>query len=43
MIYRVLRALVRIESGRTCRSCDEAIDRGDAFGLSEAVCAPCRA
>ncbi len=43
MVYRVLRALVRFESGRNCRSCDEAIARDDAFGLSEAVCAPCRA
>ena len=43
MIYRLIRSIVRLESGRNCRSCDEAIDRSDAFGLSESVCVPCRA
>lgn len=37
-----LRGLAGIESGRWCRSCDESIEPGDAFGMSEGVCAPCR-
>ena len=43
MMYRLVRTLLRLESGRNCRTCAEAIARDDAFGLSEAVCAPCRA
>ena len=42
VIYKLVRALVRLESGRDCRSCTEPIARSDAFGLSEEVCGPCR-
>jgi hypothetical protein len=41
-VWNVLRALVGLESGRTCRSCDDAISRVDPFGRSEGVCGPCR-
>lgn len=42
MIYDLFRALVRIETGRSCRRCTESIPPRDQFGLSEAVCAACR-
>jgi hypothetical protein len=42
-VYELLRSLFALESGRNCRTCAESIDRRDAFGLSEAVCASCRA
>jgi hypothetical protein len=42
-IYDTIRALVGLESGRSCRRCNESIPRTDAFGLSESVCRPCRA
>ena len=42
MIYRLIRSLVGLESGRSCRSCSEIVAREDAFGLSEGVCASCR-
>jgi hypothetical protein len=41
-VWRVLRALGGAESGRWCRGCGESIARDDRFGLSEAVCRPCR-
>jgi hypothetical protein len=41
-IYSTFRALVGLESGRSCRSCSEGIPRKDAFGLSESVCRACR-
>jgi hypothetical protein len=41
-IYSTLRALVGLESGRSCRRCSVSIPRDDAFGLSESVCRACR-
>jgi len=41
-IYRTVRALFGLESGRACRTCGDAIAAKDAFGLSESVCRPCR-
>jgi hypothetical protein len=41
-VWNVLRALAGLESGRTCRSCHDAISRVDRFGRSEGVCGPCR-
>ena len=41
-MYMVLRALVGLEAGRSCRRCGEPILAQDAFGLSEGVCGPCR-
>jgi hypothetical protein len=41
-IYGTLRALVGLESGRSCRRCSEGIPRRDAFGLGEGVCRACR-
>jgi len=35
--------LTGLPSGRWCRSCDDAIEPSDPFGLSEGVCRPCRA
>ncbi len=42
MIYSLLRSIVRIEAGRSCRTCSESISPRDPFGLSEGVCHPCR-
>jgi hypothetical protein len=42
MIYNVFRALVKLESGRSCRRCAQPIAVGDQFGMSEAVCPACR-
>jgi len=42
-VYKVLRALAGLETGRSCRSCSEVIGAADPFGLSEGVCGPCRA
>jgi hypothetical protein len=42
MIYNLVRALVKVESGRSCRRCAHPISPRDAFGLSEAVCVSCR-
>ena len=41
-MFRVLRALVGLDSGRDCRTCSEPVARTDHFGLSEGVCASCR-
>ncbi len=41
-MYQLLRALVGLESGRTCRSCGEVVPSFDHFGLSEGVCSACR-
>jgi hypothetical protein len=41
-VYRLFRALVGLETGRTCRTCGESILRDDPFGRSEGVCRPCR-
>jgi hypothetical protein len=38
VIYRLIRSLAGLESGRTCRVCGDSIARSDAFGLSESVC-----
>jgi hypothetical protein len=40
--WKLMRALVGLESGRSCRSCGEAILNTDPFGKSEGVCRPCR-
>jgi hypothetical protein len=42
MIYNLLRALVKIETGRSCRRCSQPIGARDEFGMSEAVCPACR-
>jgi hypothetical protein len=39
---RILRTFAPSASGYWCRSCGNPICRDDAFGVSEAVCAPCR-
>ena len=41
-VWNVLRALVGLETGRSCRSCHDAIPYVDEFGQSEGVCRPCR-
>jgi hypothetical protein len=41
-VWKVLRGLAGLESGRWCRCCSESITRSDEFGLSEGVCRPCR-
>jgi hypothetical protein len=41
-LWKVLRALAGLESGRWCRQCSESIPGGDQFGMSEGVCRPCR-
>lgn len=41
-IYRVIRGMFGLETGRSCRRCAEIIDADDAFGQSESVCGPCR-
>jgi hypothetical protein len=40
--YKLLRALVGLEAGHSCRSCGESILGTDRFGQSEGVCRPCR-
>lgn len=40
--WKLLRALVGLEAGCTCRCCGESILDGDPFGKSEGVCRPCR-
>jgi len=42
MIYSLLRTIVGLESGRSCRACSESISSHDSFGQSEGVCYPCR-
>jgi hypothetical protein len=41
-VWRLLRGLAGLESGRWCRRCNESILAADPFGLSEGVCRPCR-
>ncbi len=41
-VFKILRGMAGLESGRWCRGCSEAIVRGDDFGMSEGVCRPCR-
>jgi hypothetical protein len=43
MVYRVVMALVGTYGGRQCRRCSEAIDRRNAFAMSEGVCSSCTA
>ncbi|HEY5059354.1 MAG TPA: hypothetical protein VII51_10100 [Gaiellaceae bacterium] len=40
--WNLLRALVGLEAGCTCRCCGESILPNDPFGMSESVCRPCR-
>lgn len=42
-VWKVLRALTRLETGQPCRCCKESIPADDLFGMSEGVCHPCRA
>jgi formylmethanofuran dehydrogenase subunit E len=42
MIYTLIRSLVKVESGRYCRRCGEAISPHDVFGVGEGVCPSCR-
>jgi hypothetical protein len=41
-IASLLHAFTLPTSGRRCRTCGNTITKRDAFGLSEAVCSPCR-
>ena len=41
-VWNVIRAVAGFETGRACRSCRENIPAGDAFGMSESICSPCR-
>jgi hypothetical protein len=41
-VWRFMRGLAGLETGRWCRRCGEPIERSDPFGLSEGVCVPCR-
>jgi hypothetical protein len=41
VVYKFLRALAGLESGRDCRVCRGTISAKDLFGLGE-VCEPCR-
>jgi hypothetical protein len=41
-VWKLLRGLKGLESGRSCRCCGEAILAPDRFGMSEGVCRPCR-
>lgn len=43
MVYRLVLALAGRYFGRECRTCSEPISRLDQFGVSEGVCAACRA
>lgn len=43
MLYRLVLALAGRYFGRECRTCGEPISPGDEFGVSEGVCAACRA
>jgi formylmethanofuran dehydrogenase subunit E len=40
--WKLLDVFFGLESGRFCRRCGELISASDEFGLSEAVCRPCR-
>ena len=40
--FKLLKALVGLEAGRSCRRCGESILGTDPFGLSEGVCRSCR-
>lgn len=42
-VWNVVRALVGLETGRSCRRCRDPIPRSDLFGASEGVCVSCRA
>lgn len=42
MLYKLIRSLYGLESGRTCRRCADAISQRDPFGVSEGVCSSCR-
>ena len=41
-VWKLMRALSGLESGRDCRRCRESIPAADEFGMSEGVCRPCR-
>ncbi len=41
-VWKIMRALTGAETGSSCRSCGESIERHDTFGRSERVCTPCR-
>ncbi len=41
-VWNVLRAFAGAEAGRSCRRCSESIPGDDGFGMSEAICRPCR-
>jgi hypothetical protein len=43
MFALILRRLLNLETGTSCRRCSEMIPPNDPFGVSEGVCAPCRA
>ena len=42
MVYRLFRAFIGRESGRSCRTCGDSIVPRDDFGISEGVCLNCR-
>lgn len=41
-VWKMMRALSGLESGRACRRCRESIRPQDEFGMSEGICGPCR-
>jgi formamidopyrimidine-DNA glycosylase len=41
-VWLTVRALYGLETGLSCRSCDQPITTRDAFGRSEGVCHRCR-
>ena len=41
-VWKLLRGLAGLESGRSCRCCSEPILAADPFGMSEGVCRTCR-
>jgi hypothetical protein len=41
VIFDLIMSLVGTYGGRRCRRCEEAIDRRDAFAMSEGVCRAC--
>jgi hypothetical protein len=43
MIYRLFRAMAMLDSGIVCRACGNDVARKDELGMSESVCAGCRA
>ena len=43
MLNRLFKAMAMLQEGIACRNCGEGVGRHDHFGLSESICANCRA